>query len=100
MINGADFVYASVAYADFGLNNLAAFIHNPGTSSAILNGAAQQDVNNAFLAEYLYREISNGRSSAAAFTIARKKIMDNDRFSAPGFWAGTRYYINSFNFND
>jgi hypothetical protein len=100
MIKGADIVYTAVPYADFGLNNLAAFIHNSGTASAVLNGASRQDVNNALFAEYFYREISNGTSSAEAFTIARKKIMNNDRFTAPGYWAGTRYYINSFNFND
>ncbi len=100
LVKGADLVYASVPFADFGFNNLAAFIHDPGTGSAIINGAALQDVNNAFFAEYLYSEISKGRSYSAAFTIARKKIRDNDRFASPGYWAGTRYYINSFNFND
>ncbi|MFA5518867.1 MAG: hypothetical protein WDA74_06370, partial [Spirochaetota bacterium] len=98
LVSGADLIYASVLFADYGFNNLAAFCHDSGAGNVILNTSALQDVNNAFFVEYLYSNIKKKDSATRAFVKAIGEVRGEERFALPGFWAGTRMYINSFDF--
>jgi len=100
LVSGADMVYVSAQFADYGQINLAAFNHGLGTGIVLINASPLQDVNNAFFAETFYSSIKKGISIPGSFTAAQKEVRGRERFAGPGYWAGTRLYINNFSFGN
>ena len=100
VVSGADMVYVSSRFTDYGQINLAAFNHGLGTGSVLINASPLQDVNNAFFTEAFYSSINKGNSLTASFSTAQKEVRGRERFAAPGYWAGTRLFINNFSFGN
>jgi len=100
LVSGADMVYVSAQFADYGQINIAAFNHGLGTGSVLINASPIQDVNNAFFAETFYSSIKSGNSVSSSFSRAQKEVRGRERFAGPGYWAGTRLYINNFSFSN
>ena len=93
-------VYVSSRFTDYGQINLAAFNHGLGTGSVLINASPLQDVNNAFFTEAFYSSINKGNSLTASFSTAQKEVRGRERFAAPGYWSGTRLFINNFSFGN
>jgi len=61
--------------------------------AVIIDEADMKDVNTGIFADRFYSYINDGKSITSAFILARRAIIDDDRYKHPSFWAGLRLYI-------